>query len=83
MAAKDYRICCALFSAYIGKVSKRNPNRMLSDRKEISEEEILMLIDWYLNKEIDEANNQALHFDSLAREGMRVELKFIPKETNE
>ena len=78
MAAKDYQICCALFNAYIGKVSKRNPNMMLTDRKEITEGEIMMLIDWYLDKEIDEDNKQAIHFDSLTREGMKVELRFVP-----
>ena len=78
MAAKDYKICCALFNAYIAKVSKRNPYMMLSDRKELTEGEILVLIDWYLDKEIDEDNKQALHFDSLTREGMRVEMRFVP-----
>lgn len=41
MAAKDYRICCAMFNAYIAKTSKRNPNLMLKDRREITEGEIL------------------------------------------
>lgn len=79
MPAKDYKICCALFNAYIAKTSKRNPNMMLSDRKEITEGEILMLIDWYLDKEIDEDNTQRIRFDSLTRKGMRIEMKFVPK----
>ncbi len=29
MSAKDYKICPALFNAYIAKVSKRDPNKML------------------------------------------------------
>ena len=78
MAAKDYRVCCALFNAYIAKVSKRNPNMMLNDRREITEGEIMMLIDWYLDKEIDEDNKQAIRFDSLTREGMKVEMRFVP-----
>ena len=49
MAAKDYKICPALFNAYIAKVSKRNPNMMLEDRRAITEEEILSLIEWYLH----------------------------------
>ena len=53
MAAKDYQICPALFNAYIAKVSKRNPNKMTDDRRVIEEEEILALIDWYLDKESD------------------------------
>ena len=48
MAAKDYKICCALFNAYIAKVSNRVPHLMLNDRREITESEILMLIDWYV-----------------------------------
>jgi len=83
MAAKDYKICCALFNAYIGKTSKRNPDMMLSDRKEITEGEILMLIDWYLNKEVDENNKQAIHFDSITREGMKVEMRFVPASKKE
>ena len=83
MAAKDYKICCALFNAYIGKVSKRNPNMMLNDRREITEGEIMMLIDWYLDKEIDEDNKQAIRFDSLTREGMKVEMQFVPAQKKE
>lgn len=83
MAAKDYKICCALFNAYIGKISKRNPNMMLNDRKEITEEEIMMLIDWYLDKEIDEDNKQRLCFKSLTREGMTIEMRFVPPQGKE
>ena len=36
MSAKDYKICPALFNAYIAKVSKRNPNLMLEDRRVIN-----------------------------------------------
>lgn len=49
MSAKDYRICPALFNAYIAKVSKRSPNLMLEDRRAITEKEILSLIEWYLH----------------------------------
>lgn len=49
MSAKDYKICPALFNAYIAKVSKRNPNIMLEDRRVIEENEILALIEWYLH----------------------------------
>lgn len=49
MSAKDYKICPALFNAYIAKVSKRNPNMMLEDRRVIEEQEILALIEWYLH----------------------------------
>ena len=53
MAAKDYKICPALFNAYIAKVSKKNPNLMTNDRRIITENEILMLIDWFLDKELE------------------------------
>ena len=49
MAAKDYRICPALFNAFISKVSKRNPNKMLEDRRVIEKDEIFALIEWYLH----------------------------------
>lgn len=49
MSAKDYKICPALFNAYIAKVSKRNPNIMLEDRRVIDEKEIFASIEWYLH----------------------------------
>ena len=80
MAAKDYQICPALFNAYIAKVSKRNPNQMTDDRRVIEESEIMMLIDWYLDKELDEGNN-TLSFASHAREGKRLQLRYIEPDT--
>lgn len=49
MAAGDYKVCCALFNAYIAKFSKRNPNEMTNDRREITEGERLTLIAWELD----------------------------------
>lgn len=82
MAAKDYRICPALFNAYIAKVSKRNPNLMTDDRRAITEIEIMALIDWYLDKELGEGNN-VLSYASAIREGKRVQLKFVDDKTKE
>jgi hypothetical protein len=79
MAAKDYKICPALFNAYIAKVSKRDPNKMTDDRRVITENEILMLIDWYLDKELEEGQN-TLSFGSHAREGKRIRLSFVDDE---
>lgn len=75
MAAKDYKICPALFNAYIAKVSKKNPNKMTDDRRVITENEILTLIDWWLDSKCDEGEN-GQYFESLAREGMNVVLEF-------
>lgn len=82
MAAKDYRICPAFFNAYIAKVSKRDPNLMTDDRREITEIEIMALIDWYLDKELGEKNN-VLSYASAIREGKRVQLKFVDDKTKE
>lgn len=79
MAAQDYKICPALFNAYIAKVSKKNPNLMTDDRREITENEILGLIDWYLDKKTDEGEH-GLRFDSVNREGYEIVLKFRKKE---
>jgi hypothetical protein len=76
MAAKDYKICPAIFNAYIAKVSKRNPNEMTDDRRVITEDEILMLVDWYLDNELEE-NQTSLSFESNTREGKRIQLKFV------
>ena len=79
MAAKDYQICPALFNAYIAKVSKKNPNEMTDDRRIITENEILMLIDWYLDKELGE-NQTTLSFISQTRDGKRIQLKFVDEK---
>ena len=57
MAAKDYKICPALFDAYIAKTSKKNPNEMLSDRRIITDSEIFSLIQWRLERHCIEDEN--------------------------
>jgi len=78
MSAKDYQICPALFNAYIARVSKRNPVLMTNDRKKITEDEILSLIDWYLDRNIEEG--KMLCFESQEKEGMTVQMKFVKTE---
>lgn len=75
MAAKDYDICTALFGAYVAKRSKRDPHCMTDDRREITEGEILMLIDWWLDKECWK-EGKGKQFDSLRRKGKKVTLRY-------
>ena len=81
MAAKDYKICCALFNAYIAKVSKRNPNLMLEDRREITEGEILMLFDWYMENKCqdEEYKDGVVCFESHVQEGKIIEIRLKDK----
>ena len=81
MAAKDYKICCALFNAYIAKVSKRNPNLMLEDRREITESEILMLVDWYMENKCqdEEYKDGIVCFKSHIQEGKIIEIQLKDK----
>ena len=81
MAAKDYKICCALFNAYISKVSKRNPNLMLTDRREITESEILMLVDWYMENKCqdEEYKDGIVCFKSHIQEGKIIEIQLKDK----
>ena len=81
MAAKDYKICCALFNAYIAKVSKRNPNLMLTDRREITESEILMLVDWYMENKCqdEEYKDGVVCFKSNVQDGKIIKLQLIDK----
>ena len=81
MAAKDYKICCALFNAYIAKVSKCNPNLMLEDRREITENEILMLVDWYMENKCQEKEYQdgVVCFKSNVQDGKIIKLQLIDK----
>jgi hypothetical protein len=48
---------------------------MTDDRRVIEEEEILALIDWYLDKVSDEGEH-GISFNSQTREGFRIELSF-------
>lgn len=50
MSAKDYEICTGIFKEYLSKVSERDLNLMLDDRRIITDEEILGLIGWKLRK---------------------------------
>lgn len=75
MSAQDYHICPALSSAYIAKISKRNKNLMTADRREITDEEILTLIDWYLDKMADKGEG-GISFESDIRNGMRILMQF-------
>lgn len=81
MAAKDYKICLALFDAYIAKVSKRNPNVMLEDRRKITEGEILTLIDWYMDKKCqeEEFKDGVVCFKSRVQDGKIIEMQIIDK----
>ncbi len=54
MSAKDYKICPALFKAYIANVSKKNPNLMTYDIREITDEEIVNLIEWRFRRFCEE-----------------------------
>lgn len=47
MSANDYKVCFSWRQIYLAKVSKRDPNLMLKDRRPISESEILGAVEWY------------------------------------
>lgn len=83
MAAKDYEICVSGLTStlYLAKVSKRNPNLMLKDRREITESEILMLVDWYMeNKCQDEEHKDGVVcFKSNVQDGKIIKLQLIDK----
>lgn len=74
--AKDYRICCALFNAYISKVSKTNPYVMVDDRREITNEEILTLINWKL-KDWVFRNKDSEGFIFEDNDGKKIEVHYL------
>ena len=83
MAAKDYEICVSGLTStlYLAKVSKRNPNVMLEDRREITESEILMLIDCYMNNKCkdEEYKDGIVCFKSHIQEGKIIEIQLKDK----
>lgn len=58
MAAKDYKICPAMINCYIAKVSKKDPNLMLEDRRVLEEDEIMMIIDWWIRNKVEDGENK-------------------------
>lgn len=83
MAAKDYEICVSglISTPYLAKVSKRNPNVMLDDRREITEGEILMLIDCYMSNKCqdEEYKDGIVCFKSHIQEGKIIEIQLRDK----
>ena len=83
MAAKDYEICVSGLTStpYLAKVSKRDPNVMLDDRREIIESEILMLIDCYMNNKCkdEEYKDGVVCFKSHIQEGKIIEIQLKDK----
>lgn len=75
MSASQYKICCAFTAAYIAKVNRRCINLMSNDRREISEEEILTLIDWYLDNRLGDKYT-IIKFNSHQRQGLKVQMQF-------
>ena len=83
MAAKDYEICVSGLTStpYLAKVSKRDPNVMLDDRRKISEGEILMLIDCYMSNKCqdEEYKDGVVCFKSHIQEGKIIEIQLKDK----
>ena len=83
MAAKDYKICVSGLTStpYLAKVSKRDPNVMLDDRRKISEGEILMLIDCYMSNKCqdEEYKDRIVCFKSHMQDGKIIEIQLRDK----
>ena len=83
MAAKDYeiRISALRLTPYLTKISKRNTNVMLKDRREITEGEILMLIDCYMSNKCqdEEYKDGVVFFKSHIQEGKTIEMRLKDK----
>lgn len=80
MAAKDYRVCCGLFNAYIAKVSKSNENMMLADRREITEGEVLTLVAWELEQWVSN-NEDSDGFRFKDNDGKTIEVHYVEEDT--
>ena len=72
MAAKDYTICEGMMGLYFAKTSKKEPHRMLNDRRLLTESEILGIIHWYAKTE---GRHKIIHLDGKPV----VEIKLIEK----
>lgn len=79
MTAKDYKICPGMYHAYISRPKRQNPNVMSNDRRIITDDEILGLIDWFLDRMTMEGEH-GVKFDSYEREGYEIILKYRKKD---
>ena len=75
MSAKDYQICPSIFNAYIAKVSKKNPNLMTDDRREITEEEIANLIEWQFRRFCEENKTTKMRINNNGETGIELNAK--------
>lgn len=76
MNIEDYRILTGASKAYIGRPARWG-QLMLESRREITEDEILNLIAWWLNKKLEGTENESI---SISKNGERiVELKRLKK----
>lgn len=72
MSAQDYKICPACFNVFLAKVSKRNPNIMLDDRRIITDAEILGLIEWKLRQFCIENKTDTMYINSNGKTTIKI-----------
>lgn len=79
MAAKDYEIVCGLASAYFAKKKKTKSNTMSEDRRPIEDWEIMMLIDYALDRTYYKEGKKecGFTFESLIHKGYKIEVSLI------
>lgn len=68
MAANDYTICEGMCGLYFAKTSKKNPHKMLNDRRLLTESEILGIIHWFAKI----SKHQTIYLDGKAVAELRL-----------
>lgn len=81
MAAADYKIFLKPSNAYIARPNIRNLSQMSNDRCKIDEDDIMSLIDWYLDIQLT-ADFDYLSFTSYKREGKKLVLAYVDDDSN-
>lgn len=81
MAAADYKIECGLGAAYLAKGSQHNKAYISRDRRKITEGEIMMLIDWWLDS-LFSPTCTSIQYRSHLRHDMRVYIKYEEIDNN-
>lgn len=86
MAAKDYKICISALTSipYFAKTDKQYSTVMNEDKREITESEILMLIDCYMNNKCkeEEYKDGVVSFKSHIQKGKIIEIQIKDKPQN-
>lgn len=84
MAATDYEIVLGMASAYFTKKKKTPSGTMSTDRRAITEGEVMMLVDFYLDNYCDKHRGcLGVEFKSHIKQGLKIKIEYVNDEQDD